>query len=46
MKDCQTIKYDWLVCEGAGEDCLIDLLGEELGGFARRMHEGAMNRHD
>ena len=28
--------------EGAGEDCLIDLLGgsmEELGEFARRMHE-------
>ena len=42
MKDCQTAKYDWLDCWGAGEDCLIDLLGgsmEELGEIARRMHE-------
>ena len=50
MKDCQTVKYDWLVCKGAGEDCLIDLLGGagswensdwfiEQREFARRMHE-------
>lgn len=43
MKDCQTVKYDWFAGEGAGEDWLIDLLSggsmEELGDFARRMHE-------
>ena len=33
MKDCQTVKYDWLVCEGAGEDCWIDLLGGTGGSW-------------
>ena len=45
MKDCQTVKYDWLVCWGAGKNWLVDLLGKEQEGagrereFARRMHK-------
>lgn len=44
MKDCQTVKYDWLVCERAGGGRVLDWFAEEgnreeLGEFARRMHE-------
>ena len=48
MKDCQTAKYDWLDCERAGEDCLIDLLGGSMGGAGRTCQthaRSARNRH-
>ena len=51
MKDCQTVKYDWLVCWSkgrlldwfAGEEvwqrAVISLLGKEQRELARHMHE-------
>lgn len=43
MKDCQTVKYDWLDCVselGLMSDWFAGWGSmEELGEFARRMHE-------
>ena len=52
MKDCQTVKYDWLDCERAGERLFDWFAGEEawqravIGLLGKEQRELARHMHE